>query len=395
MLVHNDYKRLREEVNAGIELLFQVEDKEKEEALIDYIRELDTIVNNNSFFVSIKPKFSRLKKLMLDFIDEYAEEMDDSNDNSFSEEETIEEDDSVKEGYIDNFITNKKYHQDLFGDLFTIIPHALEVYDNEQNSCPFHEDEFMDILEFFMRKLGLFKIFDKFYSEKRIFTARRLIDDCDGQYVCRELSDDAFVFIKNFKYDLDSMKCLIHEFGHVYDFDHFSSVKDYNTYLNYSVYTETIPQTFERLLMQFLLDRNIYPDEVKSRMLDDRTELGQDLYFSFLYSLIDDQLLEKHFNSSLDELMKEKMIKMTENNDYLLRVYRNNSILTNLEYTYGALLAYYFQDIVQKNGFSAACFESIFSRRNEVFSTEFMDSLGVNKDSFKDLIEKEKILLKE
>ena len=390
MFIQSDYKRLREEVNSKLDLLMQLEDRDEELAMSDYLKELNNIINHNSSFISIKPKIYILKKRILDYIeeDEDFESMDDSFDDN--------EDSDNYEGYVENFLKNKKYHLALFKDFFPLIPHSLDDDDDYSlEDCSFYEDEFLDIVEFFMREKGLFKLFDKFYSEKRVFTARRLIDNCYGLFVCRELSDDAFIFVEDFKYDLDSMITLIHELGHAYDCEHFSSNKDANNYFSYSVYTETIPRTFERLIMQFLFDRGIYSEEVKKRMLDYRIDLGHNLYFSFLYSLMDDDLLEQHFFSSLDTLVKKKLIKKTSQNDHLLRMYRKHSAMSDLDYTYGSLLSYYFHDTIMTNGFSDECFEPIFSRRNEVFSTEFMDSLGVNSDSFKRLIEKEKILLKE
>lgn len=285
---------------------------------------------------------------------------------------------------ISNFIDHKDFHKYASGKMIDISDKDYEYYINK--SLYLKEDQMCEIIcDFLNDEFNQADKFKKMISEGRIFTAD-IIQDEDGTlptcgYTMFDyLSKNNFIVLKNDNHirDVETMRILVHEFGHVIDNiekDSFnkSELANYNYF---SGYIEVYSIMYEKLFYDYL---------IKKRIIENNAKWSE----KNLYSGIYDDFNSVEYLSNLDDyLLTNDRYKRDENFiDQIsfedLTVSR--AVLDDFDdinqYSYGGLIGCYFASLRHEdlNEFNRQ-FEIFKSKRAGQFDPKLFEAMGTNID---------------
>lgn len=310
------------------------------------------------------------------------------------------------DGHLDkvlrNFVISKDFHKDFFEKMFRKTTKRIKFLEEDEYSgiTTLSEGDFYNIFFEFMSKLGLSKYFDKFVKDHRIYNTNVQFDiNTFGYTLFNPISKDSDIFIEGLEYDIFSMYILAHEFGHVYDLNHFNNnIADYNKYVYESFNGEAISKTFERLFIDFLLDNNILVDEAKDQLFDMINYNYEYIVSSYIISLLPDILL---IDGSYQDLSRTKIYKLVERNfkeKNSIRKFINKScnfdVSETFTYSYGDIYSIFLKEMVKNNDYKLDVLEEIFEYRNSLFKEEMLNKFNITPDNYVKLYEKDIDILK-
>ena len=301
-----------------------------------------------------------------------------------------------------NFVMNKDFHKNFFEKMFRKTTKRIKSLEEDEYSgiTPLSEEDYFNIFFEFMNKIGLSKYFDKFVKDHRIYNTNVQFDiNTFGYTLFNPISKDSDIFIEGLEYDIFSMYVLAHEFGHVYDLNHFNGdMSDYNKYVYESFNGEAISKTFERLFVDFLIENNILVPEAKDQLFDMINYNYEYIVSSYIISLLPDILL---IDSSYQDLSRTKIYKLVERyfkEKNSIRKFINKSsnfeLSETFTYSYGDIYSMFLKDMIKNNNFKLDVLEEMFCYRNSLFKEEMLDKLNITPENYVKLYEKDIDILK-
>lgn len=378
-----DTRKLFEEVTKGYNQLKNAKNSQERVALANYIGNLYVniaSVQDEDVFVSKKTIFGSNKnyKKFNKIVDIYEMKM------------------------LENFVAQKDFHRDYLKRVLSGVKSNLKGIENDEMDkiSVLSVDEFYSIFYDFMKSIKQDELFDKFYTEGRIYAYDSDADlDYLGNTEFNPISGETNIFVGDYKYDINSMFTLAHEFGHAYDWSKFNkSVEDYNRYFYQSFYDEVFPELFERLFLKYLIDNNILVDDAKNKLFE-REEVNREyLLGAYILSLLDDEYL---LSTSYQYLSREKLFELVGNNfsveDDIKEFILNSTyfnIMEDYRYAYGDILSMFLKIQVENYGFDNDLIDEILRIRCDMFDKSIIEKYNFNPTRYKILHRKEIKMIK-
>ena len=367
-----DTRKLFEEVTRGYNQLKNAKNSQERVALANYIGNLYVniaSVQDEDVFVSKKTIFGSNKnyKKFNKIVDIYEMKM------------------------LENFVAQKNFHRDYLKRILSGVNSNLRGIENDEidKTSVLSVDDFYSIFYDFMKSIKQDELFDKFYTEGRIYAYDSDADlDYLGNTEFNPISGETNIFVGDYKYDINSMFTLAHEFGHAYDWSKFNkSVEDYNRYFYQSFYGEVFPELFERLFLKYLIDNNILVDDAENKLIE-REEVNREyLLGAYILSLLDDEYL---LSTSYQYLSREKLFELVGSNfsvDDDIKEFILNStyfnIMEDYRYAYGDILSMFLKIQVENYGFDNDLIDEILRIRCDMFDKSIVEKYSFNPTRYK------------
>lgn len=303
--------------------------------------------------------------------------------------------------FLENFAQNKKFHNAYLGEI-------LPKYEKELiriGKLRFPEDkklskkEFLEIFNEFMKSIGLKDFFDKLYNG-HIYSSVIGQDDGNlGFALFNPISRDTDLFVKDFKYDVNSLDTLAHEIGHGFDHNLLDDkVETYNSYFYLSIYGEVISKLFERLLFRFLIKNNISVNTAKDLYVDFAIISHDYFLMSYLLSALPDKFLNiggyiDCDSSVLASKVKKYVLNKQDIIDFFERM-GSIDLSESINYAYGDVLSLFLCDEVEKCGFDGDGFTDFLRERTKAFNPKFLEENGYSPKEYIKLYKNECGLIK-
>ena len=293
--------------------------------------------------------------------------------------------------YLNNFILNKDFHTFTTGNILTNVEEELgKINEVCEYDDDISEEEFLFILTEFMEHINEKELLDKLLDNK-IYVPKSNGTNNLGYTSNNPITKSTDIFVRNFGYNLRCLNTLIHEIGHLYDFqDNFTS-RDYNNYYYNSIYNEVLSRLFERYFIRFMIDNNYYKEEIKYLLYEFENINHNFILQTYLISLLDKETLENTNNLEISTKLLEKELKKIyryEEDDALFNMiqsYKFIDISQSLSYTYGDILSLILLDKI--DNIKDVKLTSFYKFRKELFKEEQLEDIEL--DNYKKLYKKE------
>lgn len=258
--------------------------------------------------------------------------------------------------YINNFIENKDIHKDLMNQVMLRYEDEYEnikdfYYDDKMLS----DDQMIKIMCDFLDTMGkndkekFFKLID----DKKIFLLHEKLPSYDGMCTYNCINGESIIVLSdNYENSVMLMTTLMHEFGHVIDYDDLymnHSFKEKGNFFATSSYQEVISEFYEKEFLRYLISNNIEVDAAKRELESHYTALFNNVEDLLLLTNLPNRYLKNNMYYDLDN--EEINMILMDNNDEYYSFYENidndNYPLENIEihdadvYAYGGLLSNY------------------------------------------------------
>ena len=295
--------------------------------------------------------------------------------------------------FIQNFIDHKEFHNNISSKINDLYNREFNFY--TEKSLYLKENQMHEIIcDFLNDEFNQADSFNELINQKRLFRINNNDDSFSnfaGFTVYDFISKNNFIVVSgedNIR-DVELMRVLVHEFGHVVDnFNKLSSsTKDVTRYFWISSYSEVYSLLYEKLFYDYLINKNIFRNNtllnLKQFYIDNFN------YFNSLeyLSKLDDSLLinEKY---KKDENIVDQ-IEIDENGMVSLALAIIDDFSDINKYSYGGLLANYFAELKHndENEFNQK-FEIFKSKRFNLFDPSLLKDLGTNTDDIVNIYSK-------
>lgn len=313
-----------------------------------------------------------------------------------------------EEKMVENFAHYKDFHEEFFEPIRKVTVHELRKYvdGNYSGITDLSEKEFYEIFFDFMAKLGLDKYFDKFIRGRRLYSIEKILVEEDdfsktpeGYIVHNPINKDTDIFMRKLRYNIWSMHYLAHEFGHVYDLNHFDEdITSFNIYNYESFNKEVIPMTFERLFLDHLIENNILVEEAKDQFFDMNYIYYEFILSAYIISLIPHKYFDKELHLSFSS---NKLFEMVGNhfsrNDLVKKFINKLDTLDTQDtysYAYGDVFSLFFKERIKEDNYSLDSLKEFFELRSKQFDPKILEKLDINRKEYVKLYKKDIELLK-
>lgn len=381
MIIADNPKKLYEKLELTKRQLKNAKTREEILALSNYIYDLDESI------AAIDPTYTPTDKLSF---------LNDKNNEVLDKKFYVHMDKLMR-----NFLENKEFHNAFFERIYKKTDHSKKrIKENDDiEITTLSEDDYYNIFFEFMNLIGLEKYFDRFVKTKRIYTTINSIEENTlGSTAFNPITKDSDIFVDSLDYDVFSMFTLAHEFGHVYDLNHFAGdINTWNTYFYQSFNGEVVSKTFERLFVDFLMKNNIQVPEAKTLicdMLDANYEFAK---ASYIITLIPDKYL---LDDSYLHLTPTQVYKLVGNhfskNDRVRKfINKCNSldVKDTFQYSYGDVISMILKERIKKDDYNLDALVEFFEYRSKPFDLDALKKLKVTPDRYVKLYKKDIELL--
>lgn len=358
-IVTDDYGKLKEEIN---NLLYIIEHKKLKDqmaalASIEGIMALLENFDKSIFDFDI----SILEKPYL--LTSYAQKMS-SNYKNFKK----------------NFIQNKEFHQKYLKDILTVIDENLGQIDDTYRSMKttyLTDCECYDIMLEYARSVNKYDLFKELVKNKRIFE----LDNNDlynGEALNIMNNENSFIFLNNFSNDVMSMTTLIHEFGHIDDFNIANkkySINEINNQNLMSVYNEVNSKYHEKKFLHYLIDNNILKDEAIDTIIDLYWKDYDEILATYILSLLPDKVIfnEKYVNMDGEKIKELLPKKFPCSGDIIESL--ELDLQEDVNYCYGAIVSEFLDTKEEREKFYN-------NYRGKYFDERYLINNEFTKDNF-------------
>ena len=265
-----------------------------------------------------------------------------------------------KDKLIKNYLLQQDFHRYFFERVFQGINREMRSLGGDEYSpiTELSKDDYYTIFFEFMSSLGLSSLFDKYIKNQRIYSG--VDDDVNtlGFTIINPLTKEADVFVGDMQYDIYSMYVLAHEFGHVYDLCRLDGgAKGYNKYRIESFYQEITSKTFERLFIDFLLERNILNDETLDLMFDMNNWNYLYIFAAYIISLLPEEYIvnEEYIDmkrTQIYKMIKDRFNKKSNVKKVLNRMSDFQELQEDYSYAYGDVISMFFKERIKESDYS-------------------------------------------
>lgn len=292
--------------------------------------------------------------------------------------------------FIDNFIKNKKHHEQFLGDILD----EIVLYDNiltekkkETNANIYSQRELEEILKeyYHMHGHNEFKIYQELIKDHRLInTDAPLGTELTQRYGATFFDGYHHIpFVMSAKSgSIEYLGTIVHEIGHIEDSNRLVG----NQVLNYyekSVYQEVNSLYREKEFYEFLIKNNIEKPLAKDLLAEQLDELIFESLAIVLLSNLSDGYLKRN---KYKKIGSEKIKKLYPN--LIIRgiefdsdIFLEMDMHEDLQYSYGQALSSYFLENIDK-------YQWFKERKYGVFEQRLFDELGITSESVVKVLDK-------
>lgn len=296
--------------------------------------------------------------------------------------------------FINNFCENKGFHQDYLKKILYVVGEELKKVNDDfivDKKTYLETDECFDIIYEYFKLYGYQDLFKEFVSSKRIFEIPNVIKKDSGLITYNTINGKCLMFLESFDKTIKAMLSVVHEFGHIIDFETIKNKCGANDKLKLntlSIYNESISKLHEKEFLHFLISNNILEVEAKDLLLD-YYYLDYDTIFS-LYALtfLPDNLLvrEKYMQIPKERMFSYFPSELLEVHDYPCEL--NPDLSDNINYGYGAIVSEFLREKQEITGdfynyYRAKLFDPNFLIENDLSTLEFEKIYSKKLDKIK------------
>lgn len=295
---------------------------------------------------------------------------------------------------IANFINFKDFHKFFSG-------RVLDLYDADfdyffEKNLYLNEEHMLEIMCDFLNEE--FKQADKLIDlikENKIYRANIISTEGvepAGYTMFDYITKNSFVLVQDLNSikDIDFMRIIVHEFGHVVDNlnKNCSSRKDIVNYYWLSNYPEVYSLMYEKLFYDYLLKHRMYIDSTKFNL----KRYYFDIYDQFntleYISSLEDRLLINERYKKDEKSIIDQMVVLDDGTVCL-----NDAILDDFKeankYSYGGIMANYFANLKHQDEEEFKRQFNIFKlNRFELFNSNIFEKIGTSPEEMLKVLDK-------
>lgn len=297
--------------------------------------------------------------------------------------------------FIENFITNKKFHHLVINDLLYEVNQKIDYLESVESGVILSNQEMYDIMREFLEKKNMDRYLDDVVKNHRMFygDSSRFYA---GYMAYNEVSEIPHILIDKDMSSIEFMTTVVHEVGHIKDYSelsHLSSFKKMNDYSMNSIYTEVMSKQNEKEFLDFLIKNRIASKDVCCMIEDYYLDITSHLGDLLILTNLDDSLLkrEKYRYLSNEEIIEKVVGKDTIewiDEDYFIP--QELDLVNSLSYGYGGVLATYFESLRKDDPDKYEyCYQNFLKQRADWFSVENFVSFVPNCQELSDIVTKE------
>ncbi len=311
--------------------------------------------------------------------------------------------DSLFDKLDENFIRYRNFHNDLFDDVLGIQEDVLTEFlgmEYSDGSTEISKEEFYQYFFEFLQTYGLEKRFDRFIENKRLFS-RPLLED-DRFYGCclhDPIQYDSSIFFCDFKYNLQYLLTMAHEFGHTYDLSKIKGQDAAMRNLRYSyssAYGEVISMMFEKLFYDYLFDKKYRVEQVKDLALDHNIACNQNVLSMYMLTLLSNETI---FEGPGDVAKTEILMQVApyfedpKEIEWFVEA-RNFDTWKDPAYAYGEFLSTILKENVKEEGLDSEIMRTFNKEKTKLFNPQFVVDNGFSVDSYQKIYRRDAKRLK-
>ena len=297
---------------------------------------------------------------------------------------------------INNYIQNKNFHREFFSEILPDVEDSISNFKNidDIDDIILSRNDFFDIFYQFMRSINQEDLFDELYNNGHIYST--LVGQDEGNVgftLYGPVNRNLDVFIKDLKYSLFDMNTLAHEMGHCFDLKNFKNgISDYNKFFYLSFFGEVCSRLFERLLLDFLRNNNIYADKADVKQIEFELLNYDFIIQSYMFSLFSNKFIleDKYIECDSKEIVK--MVKDHFVDPDFIESYIDSIISFDLaevyNYCYGDIVSMFLHSDIKNYGFSLDVFNSFFDERCKLFDEDYFIKNGYTPEKYLKLYKK-------
>ena len=299
-----------------------------------------------------------------------------------------------------NFLKYKTFHNDYMGSILDIVNDAIgnvEIGNDKITETCFSKTDFYCIFYDFLKTVNLEDDFDDFIKNRKMFSRKISYaqNDYEGCILIDPIHCDMSIIASEFKYNLESMFMMSHEWGHVFDLKKMKGAGSASRITNYfykSLYNESISRLFEKLFLDFMLEQNILYDKVLEKQA--RTVLINHDYIlaAYIFSLFGAREIE---NAAYADMSVDDTVSLLEQNfmdkeilSLFLKMH-GLSFPDDLGYSYGDVMSTFLKDSIDKEGFDSKIFRDFMEIRTCEFTPEFIEEYDLSPKRYEKLYNRE------
>jgi hypothetical protein len=272
--------------------------------------------------------------------------------------------------FMNNFIKYRDFHYDF---LIQIINDFDLLIDSEYVPLKNHSKE---ELEFILKNYSQsdYQIYQELFKDNRIFVVE---DSIELAYTIFDYYNNVpFMQFNNDRPTIENVVTLIHEIGHVEDDQDLIKKIDYS---HKSIFGEVNSLVKEKEFYDYLVENNIYKDEVKSEVLFEPDNIIESLFSLITYCKVPINYLNDFVY--LKDIWKEEATKDIKNDELIMSIdsFEQLDFYDSVFYSYGNLLSTYFIDHKDK-------YQAFRKQRCNLFNPSLFNDLDISpKDVTKSL----------
>lgn len=308
----------------------------------------------------------------------------------FVENHTVNTYKKISNKYLENFLENKDFHK-ILSDRIINVYRSKKFNLNYKYEINLTDKEMTDImLSFLNDEFGNADKFIKLCDEGKILkvdVSKEL--NVGGYNLFNWLNNNSFILVNKTHRinNIDMMRILMHEFGHVVDNDeratNHSSFEN-QSYTIKSIYAEVYSMFYEKMFFDYLMKNNIYPEHSKEYFLSFYNDIYEAFNDQGFISTFGDIFLNKKNHNAIEYNLFGNSEESDSQNSYYNFVKDINMI------SYGGLLGCYFSHLKHKDkerfDYSFKKFSGI---RFNYFSPEVFETIGTSTDELVGVMGKE------
>lgn len=293
-----------------------------------------------------------------------------------------------------NFIQNKELHRAFSGRIIKLYDKDFSYYINKR--LYLRDYQMADIIcDFLDEEFNQADQFRSFIKNDRIFRVGISEDssfkNVAGYTMYDFITNNSFVVISDDKKiaDVDLMRIITHEFGHVVDnLDRrYVSRKDNVNYYWISNYAEVYSMLYEKLFYDYLIRHNIFKGNASWSLKQFYMDIFDHFNSIEYVSSLEDRLIVNERYKKANNIAEQ--IQVTDDGiTYIDAAILDNFNEINL-YSYGGVIACYFADLKHRNPeeFNRQ-FHTFKERRFGLFDFKILEDIGTNTDEVVQVFDK-------
>lgn len=297
--------------------------------------------------------------------------------------------------FIENFIKNKEFHNFVMNDLLYEMNDKIDYLESIESKVILSDQEMYDIMREFLEKKNMDRYLDDVVKNQRIFYGNSS-EFYVGYMAYNVVSEIPHILINKDMDSVEFMTAIVHEVGHIKDYDELFNISDFKTVNDYymkSIYTEVVSKQNEKEFLDFLIKNRIASKDACCMIEDYYLDITSHLGDLLILTNLDDPLLkgEKYRHLSNKEIIEKVVGKDTIewiDEDYFIP--QELDLFRSLSYGYGGVLATYFESLKKNDPDRYRyCYQNFLRQRADWFSVENFVSFVPDCQNLSDIVTKE------